>query len=108
MPEESLPAHVRSREGRPRHIAYVLRYLRITKGVAFRGNKIVSEQWQGDPRWFRVKLSLAKGEQTAKYAVMGKNPVWVQSELYWTNGLRTGQAATVPEVPEAAARAGGR
>lgn len=31
-------------------------------------------------RWFTVKLKLDKSEQTVKYAVVGKDPIWVYSE----------------------------
>jgi len=30
--------------------------------------------------WFTVKLTLDKGEQTVKYVVVGKDPIWVYSE----------------------------
>lgn len=32
------------------------------------------------PRWFTVRLTLAKGAQEVRYAVVGDNPLWVYSE----------------------------
>jgi hypothetical protein len=42
--------------------------------------KIVGEESANGPRWFTVKLTLATGEKTVKYAVLGKDPIWVYSE----------------------------
>lgn len=49
-------------------------------GQKLKAYEIVSEHWDGGPRWFAVKLTLATGEQTVKYAVMGKDPIWVFTE----------------------------
>src|SRR5262249_62349763 len=42
--------------------------------------EIVSEESGDGPRWFTVKLTLARGTQTVKYVVLGKDPVWVYGE----------------------------
>ncbi len=42
--------------------------------------QIVSEEPGEGPRWFSVKLSLPKGDRTVKYAVVGKDPIWVYDE----------------------------
>ncbi len=42
--------------------------------------EVHAEEWQSGARWFTVKLTLPKGEQSAKYAVVGNDPIWVYSE----------------------------
>jgi hypothetical protein len=42
--------------------------------------KIVAEESANGPRWFTVKLTLSTGEKTVKYAVLGKDPIWVYGE----------------------------
>jgi hypothetical protein len=49
-------------------------------GQKLRAFEIVDEESSGGPRWFTVKLTLARGEQTVKYAVLGNDPLWVYSE----------------------------
>jgi hypothetical protein len=48
-------------------------------GEKLNGYEIGSEESQGIARLFTVKLVLPKGERTAKYAVVGKDPIWVYS-----------------------------
>jgi hypothetical protein len=49
-------------------------------GQKLRAFEIVAEESSGGPRWFTVKLTLARGERTVKYAVLGNDPLWVYSE----------------------------
>jgi hypothetical protein len=49
-------------------------------GQKLQSFEIVSDQSSSGPRWFTVKLSLPKGQQTVKYAVLGKDPIWIYAE----------------------------
>ncbi len=42
--------------------------------------EIVSEDPGEGPRYFTVKLTLAKGQRTLKYVVLGNDPLWVYTE----------------------------
>lgn len=51
-----------------------------SSGQKLSGYQIVAEESSNGPRWFTVKLTLPGGEKTAKYAVLGKDPLWVYGE----------------------------
>jgi hypothetical protein len=56
---------------------------RWSAGQKLLGYEIVKEEESSEgPRWFTVKLTLPKpaGEQTVRYVVVGKNPLWVYTE----------------------------
>jgi hypothetical protein len=42
--------------------------------------EILSEEAGEGPRHFTVKLTVAKGERTMKYVVLGNDPLWVYTE----------------------------
>ena len=49
-------------------------------GQKLGGYRITSEERGEGPPRFTVQLSLPKGEQTVKYVVLGKDPLWVYTE----------------------------
>lgn len=51
-----------------------------TSGQKLSRYEIVSEEPGSGPRWFTVKLTLARGEKTEKYVVLGQDPIWVYTE----------------------------
>ncbi len=54
-------------------------------GQKLKAYDIGSEDLQGIAHWFTVKLTLGRGEQTAKYAVVGTAPVRVYTEEEFRN-----------------------
>lgn len=49
-------------------------------GQKLNAYEIRSQETQGIARWFTIKLTLPQGERTAKYAVVGKDPIWIYAE----------------------------
>jgi len=49
-------------------------------GQSLKEYAITSEEPGDGPRWFTVRLTLAGGEQTVKFAVLGNDPIWVCDE----------------------------
>ncbi|MGO8753382.1 MAG: hypothetical protein ACLQNE_46190 [Thermoguttaceae bacterium] len=70
--------------------------------------EIHPEEPQGAARWFTVKLTLAKGEETVKYAVLGKDPIWVYSEQDFRSLSSWGDDPLHPPAAPAPNRRGGR
>jgi hypothetical protein len=51
-----------------------------SSGQKLKAYEIGDEEPQGLARWFTVKLTLSNGQRSAKYAVVGKDPIWIYAE----------------------------
>ena len=49
-------------------------------GQQLKSYEILSEEPGTEPRFFKVRLTLAKGAQEVRYAVLGIDPLWVYRE----------------------------